>query len=356
MRTRRVLLIGLTVGLALAGTVLGSDIGQQVASQVDVASYQNFLDNELFTHDGDDRGAGGGADHDAARDNILAAFQSFGLTAELQYFSYWGYAGYNVVATQLGTVYPDAQYVIGAHYDSVDNPGADDDASGVAGLLEIARVLSQYETEYTIRYIAFDMEEWGLIGSQVYVDDHAGADIRGMIQLDMIAYDHGNRAVEIYGRSASAQLKNDLAAAIAEYGNGLGVTILGPLDASDHAPFEWAGYQACLLIEADSDYNPCYHRNCDSVDTPDYISYDYAADFARSVAGYLADHAVVIDQPCEGDINGDNQVDLADLAILLSNYGMTGGATWADGDLSGDGNVDLVDLAVLLAAYGQPCP
>ncbi|MFQ5805765.1 MAG: hypothetical protein ACE5I3_04865 [Phycisphaerae bacterium] len=56
-----------------------------------------------------------------------------------------------------------------------------------------------------------------------------------------------------------------------------------------------------------------------------------------------------------GDIDADCDVDLSDLAELLSNYGMTSGATYEDGDLDGDGDVDLTDLAMLLAVYGNNC-
>ena len=56
-----------------------------------------------------------------------------------------------------------------------------------------------------------------------------------------------------------------------------------------------------------------------------------------------------------GDINGDGTVDLADLSIMLSNYGTTGGMTYQDGDLDGDGAVDLSDLSLLLSNYGQSC-
>ncbi len=58
-------------------------------------------------------------------------------------------------------------------------------------------------------------------------------------------------------------------------------------------------------------------------------------------------------EPIPGDLDGDGDVDLTDLAQLLANYGVTEGATYEDGDLDGDGDVDLSDLAELLAHYGE---
>jgi hypothetical protein len=64
---------------------------------------------------------------------------------------------------------------------------------------------------------------------------------------------------------------------------------------------------------------------------------------------------VVVDPGCPGDLNGDQQVDLSDLAILLANFGAPGGADPDDGDLDGDGDVDLADLSLQLAAFGTSC-
>jgi len=268
--------------------------GAVIAGLINQASYTNYLDNVLYTHDGDNRDALSGPEHDPAKDAIVAAFQGFpGLTVVQESFDYMSTTCHNVIATQLGTLYPTQYYVIGAHYDSAGTPGADDNASGVAGVLEIARVLSAYQTDYTIKYIAFDTEEYGLIGSEAYVAAHPSDDILGMISMDMIAHDPGGGVADIWGKTASNAIKLDLSDAVLAYSGGLTAVLqTETYSRSDHGPFQDAGYQACLLIEPDIDTeNPCYHQACDSVDTPDYISYPYAVKMTRSAAGYLADHA-----------------------------------------------------------------
>ncbi|MFT4680697.1 MAG: Zn-dependent M28 family amino/carboxypeptidase, partial [Flavobacteriales bacterium] len=81
--------------------------------------------------------------------------------------------GENIVATQPGLEYPNQKYVICAHYDAMPTaiaPAADDDGSGTATLIELARVLSQYEFVFTIEYGFWDEEEQGLVGSREYAE------------------------------------------------------------------------------------------------------------------------------------------------------------------------------------------
>lgn len=291
MNTQRNLSRGALVLVGLVAWLVpwaaASDEGQAAAEQVSAAIYQDYMNLYLYTHTGHNRGVNG-PHHDPARDNIVALFESYGLSTELDYFS----GGENVVATQLGTLYPERIYIIGGHYDSVNNPGADDNASGVAATLEIARILSQYESESTIVYIAFDAEETGLNGSDHYATEHADDDIRGMISLDMVCYDPNTNHALIYGTTASSPIKSALAAAINEYSN-LTYTIQGGLDASDHAPFEWQGFQACLLIEGEVWNNPNYHTQNDKYETPNYLNFPYAAQMTRAVIGWLVDAAGV---------------------------------------------------------------
>jgi hypothetical protein len=277
---------------AVCFTVTASEMGQAAADAVSQTYYTDLLNYSLYTHAGHSRGPTG-AQHDLARNNILALFQSYGLTAVLEPFTWSGQSGENVVATQLGVTYPSKIFIIGAHYDSVSNPGADDNASGTAAVLEAARVLSQYPSEYTIKYIAFDLEELGLYGSKAYTAAHAADDIRGMISLDMVAYDPNTNTARIYGRTASNPIKTALASAVAEYSNGLSSVLYGQLDQSDHAPFEARGWQACLLIESQAFNNPYYHTQNDKWESANYLNFAFATKMVRSTVGYLVDAAEV---------------------------------------------------------------
>ena len=247
MNTQRV--FGRMAALAAAGIAVllvsptfASDEGLAAADQVTPTTYRYFLGDAvgqpgiLYTHNGDNRGVGG-AEHNLCRDNIASHFTSYGLTVTLEPVYYSGSYYDNVVGTKLGTVYPDQEYIIGAHYDSVNNPGADDNASGIALVLECARILTQYDSEYTIRFIAFTREEQGLYGSTAYVNAHIGDDVLGMISADMVAYDTNTDHALLYGYAAANPFKSTLGAAIAEY-SGLTWSDAGELDASDHAPFE----------------------------------------------------------------------------------------------------------------------
>ena len=108
-------------------------------------------------------------------------------------------------------------------------------------------------------------------------------------------------------------------------------------DTAERTPFDLAG-------------DP---RFVDDPDTPD-----------TGVAADLPDYPEIVDmgayefqsEMCFGDLDGDGDIDLSDLAQLLANYGITSGAEYEDGDLDGDGDVDLGDLAALLAVYGTTSP
>lgn len=288
-----------------------------VVNDISQTSYTSFLSgtNTLYAHAGDAKGMDGGTQHDLTRDYIDTTLASYGLATTLQSFTFTNsgtvYTGNNVVAVKLGTVNPNQIYVLGAHYDTINNmtgspdpgsPGADDDASGVAGLLEAARVMSKYSFQSTIVFTAFDAEEEGLYGSAAYVQAHRTDNIKGMIELDMIAYNPtasgGYNKAFACGSDASNPIKDALISAVAAYSSSstpLSAARDGS-ESSDHYSFEQAGFQATLLFEGDPS-NPNYHQLTDSVDTPGYIDYGYATAMTRSAVGYLADSAIVVPEP-----------------------------------------------------------
>lgn len=312
MRFRGVVhLAAMALVVSWAATASATTV-QDIVNNVSLDSYTAYLDGHLYTHDGNSRGfdvSGStrypAADHDPARDYIYSQFASFGLTTSLDPFSFTTgtntYLGANnVVGVKTGKTRPGDIYILGAHYDSVQNPGADDNASGVAGVVEAARVLSQYQFDATLVFVAFDAEEKGLYGSAHYAADAAGQNILGMVSLDMIAYNpagtHHNK-VYVYGRSASNPIKQALADAVTGYSGGITPEVGGDEPYSDHAPFEAAGWQACLLIEHAVWANPNYHAQADSADTAGYLDYAYATGLTRGAVAYAAGAAGIVPEP-----------------------------------------------------------
>jgi len=292
MRTIAIAMLAVATIPAAPGVLMAGPVENLVA-QVSATNYRHLVDDMLFTHNGNNRGYG--PDHDPARQNIFDHFESLGLTTSLFGFTYGGNTYYDVVGVHEGYLHPEQIYIIGAHYDSANTPGADDNASGTACVMETARVLASHRFEATIVFIAFDREEQGLIGSNAYATAHANDDIRGMISADMIAFNPGgvNRAA-VYGSTNSDPCKQALSDSLSLYG-GIQPIMYGSMDRSDHAPFEWHGFQAALLIENEWGSNPNYHRSTDSVDTPNYIDYDFAANMTRGALGWLATSATPID-------------------------------------------------------------
>lgn len=213
--------------------------------------------------------------HSSSSFNPLAAqwiyeqFETLGLDVEYHYFNT---DGENVVATITGSQFPDQEYIICAHYDDMPPgnlaPGADDNASGVVGVLETARMLKDYDLKYTVKFIAFDEEEQGLIGSNAYAAEAAanGDDILGVLNLDMIAYDSDNDyEMSISTNGQSTPFTNDYTDVLAKYGFDLSHNYI-TTGASDHSPFWNNGYQAILAIEDWNDFNAFYHTVNDLFD------------------------------------------------------------------------------------------
>ena len=209
-----------------------------------------------------------------AANYIKQKLDSYGLVT---YDQWWSGTGRNVYGVQLGSLYPNKQYIICAHFDDMPSgttaPGADDNASGTAAVIEAARIFSQYNSKYTIIYALWDEEEQGLIGSAYYAQQAAlaGDSIMGVINMDMIAYDSDNDNVgeihiQNYGNSIS--LKDNMVQVNTTYSVGVTPSIINPgTTASDQASFWNHGYGALLLIEEyyGGDFNAYYHTTSDKI-------------------------------------------------------------------------------------------
>ncbi len=182
----------------------------------------------------------------------------------------------NVIATLKGQSRPDDVYIIGAHYDSTSQkpntaaPGAEDNASGVAGLLTLARVFAAHKPEATLIFIAFSGEEQGLYGSKAWLKDEwlktgIQSQIKAVIIMDMIGYSGDDEQDVLLETSA---LTKPLLADIqsVNYDRELKVSESFNYWGSDHEPFLDNDVPAILFIEDDYLRYPNYHRTTDTFD------------------------------------------------------------------------------------------
>jgi len=208
-----------------------------------------------------------------AAEYIYGKFQSFGLQTRYQIHNP-NTMNYplitNVIAKKTGWKYPNQKIVIGAHYDNMRGgalltdtiPGADDNASGVAAVIEAARLLASYNLKFTVEFVVFDEEEIGLIGSRAYADScRAASDtIIGVLNMDMIAWDGNNDGVvRIMTHQFCDILADMLINTYQRYNINLSAVKSFNSGGSDHVAFWERGYFAITSIEPVGDFNPYYH-------------------------------------------------------------------------------------------------
>lgn len=176
---------------------------------------------------------------------------------------------HNVVATKKATQKSTGQLVlVGAHHDSVDGaPGANDDASGTATVLELARVFANAPTDTDLRFVTFGAEENGLLGSYEFVDRMTQEDYDrtvGMFQMDMVGSGDAGPLI-VYTADGEKNIVTDLAAAAGARLSKTGeATPYGMEGRSDHVPFTEIGLPAALFIHAPVE--PWYHSPEDTLD------------------------------------------------------------------------------------------
>lgn len=193
----------------------------------------------------------------------------------------------NIVVTIPGKTLPDEEILLTAHFDSATYdfdpkapaPGADDNASGVAALLEALAVFSQYEFERTVKIIFFSGEEYGLWGSRAYTTQNGMDDIEAVINLDVISYDPNNDQCADLHAGTLAQSENIgllMLQLIETYNLDLQMEYFtdDAIEASDHSPFWEQGVGAVLLsanlidgrdtICEPAEFNPNMHTEDDT--------------------------------------------------------------------------------------------
>lgn len=221
---------------------------------------------------------------------------------------------YSVWADAPGETRPDELVLLTAHHDAWFF-GADDNASGVAVILEAARVLADQRPDRTIRIISWDREEEGLVGAAAWVEAHPEVTVHRVVNLDSVGYTDSAPGSQRSILGLDAPDTGDFLAVIApEWGAGeleaaLGFArgmdeplktagVLAPSDShyalttdllrSDHAPFWGQGVGGLFLTDTTEFRNPRYHTAEDTVDTLDEA---FLGRVARFTAGMTAAYA-----------------------------------------------------------------
>ncbi len=233
---------------------------------------------------------------------IKARYESLGYTDIVeQPFSYSGGTTNNIIVTKTGTVYPDTFLIIDAHYDTINGPGTNDNGSGTVLIMELARLLKDVDTEYSIKFIHFSGEEPGLIGSNYYVNNTVipqNLDISLVFNIDEVGGVNGmvNDIIvcekDIAGSSAnnaaSADATTVLANSIGFYSN-LNTQISNAY-ASDYIPFENNGEIITGLFEKNE--TPHAHTSTDVLTNMDV---DYLYEVTKGALGAALHFAVGVE-------------------------------------------------------------
>lgn len=207
--------------------------------------------------------------HIYAGDYIKSRLFGYGFPVYEQNFT-TTVSGRNIYAVQAGKD-TGSIYILCAHYDAVTDYAADDNATGVAAVLEAARIFSTYPLEHTLMYCFWDQEETGLHGSRSFARWlwENGKQVGGVINLDMLGWDgNSDGYAEIHTRNYanSVSMADNLFHVNTSYSISLNPAIYNPgTTSSDHYSFWVYNYSAILLIEAyrGGDFNPYYHSVLD---------------------------------------------------------------------------------------------
>ena len=251
---------------------------------------------------------------------IRNKYTSFGYTTAHFQEHAWtssGFSSKNFIVTKTGTLYPNKFVIVCGHFDSINGPGTNDNGSGTAIIMELARILKDVPTDYSIKFIHFSGEEQGLLGSQHYVSNVVNStnpkmDIHLVFNLDQIGgrSDRTNNSVVCeedrindtgrnpkYGvnttnNTASIAATADLQTYVGYYSSLTG--FIDNIYGSDYMPFEKNGETVIGLYERPTNNgtvvsNPYYHNNTDTIAN---LSYPYIYQVTKATVGAVQHFAV----------------------------------------------------------------
>ncbi len=279
------------------------------------------------------------------RTYIMDAFSEANLQTEGHDFIFSSTTMQNILGRKPGAKAEDTTFIIDGHFDGVPgSPAADDNGSAVAGVLEALRILSQYTFEHSIRFVGFDAEELGLIGSLRYVQNGIKPFevIQGVLNFEMIGYysdepnsqqlpagfdilfpeaaqlvaddEYRGNFIFACGNTTSNPLLSAFITASEDYvpelrlitaslpGNG---SIAPDLRRSDHARFWDANMQALMLTDASNFRNPYYHTPNDTIGS---LNLEFMKNVVKAALATAAELAIPISA----------SYDEADLSTLTS--------------------------------------
>jgi Zn-dependent M28 family amino/carboxypeptidase len=239
-----------------------------------VQTLQDFVTRHTYTQGNTDAG-----------DWLYSFFDNLGMQVERHEFTYGTHTEENIIARIPGTVSPDEIVIISGHFDSTSEqpytlaPGADDDASGIASVLEAAQIFRDYPFERTVEFMCYNAEEQGRRGSIAIAAEYqaAGKNIVAVVNSDMIGYwpTAWQRDLDVAYEPVSEWLADHVISACQRYVRIPIAKHLSGACRDDHYSFTVRGYSAITNMDCWEAHNgggettPHYHRTTDTIETLD---------------------------------------------------------------------------------------
>jgi Zn-dependent M28 family amino/carboxypeptidase len=234
-----------------------------------------------------------------AADYIAEQFGKMGYKVDFQTYTVEDKEIKNIIATKIGTKSPEEVVIVGAHYDSCFNPGADDNASGVAGILELARLMRNKPVDRTIKFAAFVNEEppffqTEAMGSRIFAREAKknNLGIKAVVVLDLIGYYTNNfnsqrylpiigiffpnrgNFVGVFGNFQSRHLVSSIVKEFKQHSSfplqSIALDHIPATDFSDHWSFWKEGYPAVMVSDTAFLRHRNYHKATDTWEKLNY--------------------------------------------------------------------------------------